>query len=169
MLIREAQFLEILEITCSQDFIVFGYDQKLLWFFFGIFRPWLGYARGPRKSAILDQKWKIIRLGFQWYHTLSLRNKDTITTMYSDLFYDKYFRSYHPKSSVFREFWQTYQKNTLFFAFSRKVLVVEQNQIHGCYRIFIPERKSMISLKSEPILFSLLVQNRQFSRAPCIP
>ena len=43
---RVAQILKILEITCSQAFIAFGYDQKLLWFFSEFFvHVLIGYAR----------------------------------------------------------------------------------------------------------------------------
>ena len=50
---RVAQFLEILEITCSQAFIVFGYDQKLLWFFseFFVHENLQFWTKSEKKSA----------------------------------------------------------------------------------------------------------------------
>ena len=69
------------------------------------------------------------------------------------------------KTVDFRALSAKYPQNGTFFTTTRKLSIVNQNEVYGCDRIFIPKRLSIITLKSETKNFPFLVQNGRF-RSP---
>ena len=85
------------------------------------------------KICNFGQKVKKNLLRFYCFYTLSLRNKETITTMYLVLIYDQYFSRKCKKVS----FPVHLPKLPKFRMITPKVFVVKQIRIHGCDRLFI--------------------------------